>query len=192
MAASFLASFLVYAIVGIYTLSQVDLAIAGGDRVIKILVVVVLYANAIYYYYYAFHIEQHQDIQKVLRSLSKRHLEWLLRVCALSVLFSLWIMLQRSWGAFCWSLLALYILYILWDVYIVFKFTKMFYLLIGDGIGLLLALVLLNIEEPTKKAIFFLGMITICFSLLAIGGLVVGKLVYKFQHTIYLKSENIR
>lgn len=112
MAASFVASFLTFILLGIYSLYN---GLGFTDNgIIKVSVFLALLFNATFYHYVAGYTEMDHEMREKLKQTST--LEWWIRVLNQCVLLSLWFWLDHAWEAFGIALIVLYTSYFLWDI----------------------------------------------------------------------------
>jgi hypothetical protein len=113
MAASFLASFIVYIITGMYITWKSGLAFTI-DPWVKAFVFLVMSINACFYFYIAAYTEMDNSMRSKLSTISR--LEWGVRVVNECILFFLWFSLQMGWQYFGNCLILLYVTYLIWDM----------------------------------------------------------------------------
>jgi hypothetical protein len=151
MAASFLASFFSFLIVGIFVFWTCSLEFTE-TLFIRAVVFITLLANGCYYFYCAAFSEMNEDVCAKLRTIGPA--EWFVRVANQTILFSLWFLLGFGWAPFGIGLVVLYLTYIAWDVLTWKCFNK--HPVLGlDVFGLVVTLVFVGIGqfyEPAKAA----------------------------------------
>jgi hypothetical protein len=114
MTASFLASFLIFAVTGVYELYFGRAAdFLRGKPLVQGTILAVLFLNACYYYYIAAYTELDKGMRAKLDTASRG--EWVVRVLNQTILFALWFLLHLGWLWFAWGLIVLYLTYFLWD-----------------------------------------------------------------------------
>jgi len=145
MAASFLASFIMFAITGIYELCWGNGAntLGGHVQIIQWTLYGVLLSNACYYYYMAAYLEMDANVVKKLQIATRW--EWVVRVGNQTILFALWFLLHFGWFWFGAGLILLYVTYILWDA-LTWKCFKEHYLIRLDVAGLVITILFLFIR----------------------------------------------
>jgi len=198
MAASFIASFLIFCIIGTYTLIISGLTFTK-DVWIKSLTSLSLILNGCFYYYIAAYTEVDCEILETLKD--KSITEWIIRIINQSLLFSLWFLLVHKWLLFCLGLFSLYVTYLIWDftVWRYLKKHKIFYLDIAGLIttiifiisGTVLTNKMSNLPDSTFSLFryyFLLGMSTLAYLVI----FVVGVFSIKFNPFEYLNRPNIR
>jgi hypothetical protein len=133
MAASFLASFVIFTITGFYTVFRwMDLS---QDPYVKVSLFAVVLLNALFYHYVAGYTEMDEEMKSALQAAPR--LEWCLRVVNQSILFLLWFSLEHSFKAFFICLTLLYSSYVIWDL-ITWKLLTKHALVLVDCAGLAL------------------------------------------------------
>jgi hypothetical protein len=110
MPASILASFISFIVTGIYAWYLSDLQLAN---IVKISLLVSIFANAAYFFYFEALIEIDSNLQKKLKKINTS--EWYLRVLNQTLLFSLWFLIELNIIFFFVGLVVLYILFVVWD-----------------------------------------------------------------------------
>jgi hypothetical protein len=175
MAASFLASFLIFFATGLYELFIGRADFLRDQPVIRVFVYGILFLNACYYYYFAAYTEMSETIRSKLSTASR--LEWGIRVVNQTALFGLWFLLHFSWGWFGGGLVFVYLTYLLWDCVTYNQFSE-HYLTWLDFFGFCLAIVFLflksRVEDTSIKdhttIFFFLGVIAMAYMCLFYAG----------------------
>jgi hypothetical protein len=176
MAASFLASFLIFLATGFYELFWGKADFLQNQPMIRDLVFTMLFLNACYYYYVAAYTEM--DPVQVAKLLSAKRREWCIRVLNQTALFGLWFLLHFSWECFGIGLIVVYLTYLLWD-YVTWEQIKDPFFVWLDGFGLLLAIAFLllksKVEDATIKdhtnAFYLLGFITAAYLMVFVLGI---------------------
>jgi hypothetical protein len=176
MAASFLASFFIFTITGVYTVFRwMDLS---QDPYVKVSLFVVVLINALFYHYVAGYTEMDEEMRMALKQAHR--LEWWLRVVNQSILFLLWFSLEHSFKAFFICLALLYATYVLWDIITWKLFTKHTLVWVDClGFGLTVVFYLMykfiyqgNLSQTaaTGALYFYFGIICVFYVMLPIVG----------------------
>jgi len=148
VAASFLASFVIFILSGIYTFWVVGIEFTK-DPAVKILVSLTLLANATFYYYVAAYLEMNNEVCDNLNNNSPV-VEWYIRVVNMCLLFSLWFCLQRGWIPFGVVLLLIYATYLIWDA-VTWRCFNSHFLFRLDLVGFLVTLIFLFLGFTIEK-----------------------------------------
>jgi hypothetical protein len=134
MQASMLASYIVLILTGVLTLAERPLPMESSA--IKFVVFITVILNATFFFYYEAYTESNVTLRQKLRTLGP--IEWWLRVFAQIILFMLWFVLQKGWLYFYICLIALYAIYVLWNI-ITWEVITSRVLACLDLVGLLLS-----------------------------------------------------
>jgi hypothetical protein len=183
MAASFLASLIIFTITGFYAVFHwMDLT---RDPAVKVAVFVVVLLNAVFYHYMAGYTEMDPDAKKALETTGRT--EWWVRVFNQSLLFCLWFSLEHSFKLFFLVLILVYVSYVVWDILTWDRFTKHVFAVIdffGLGVTILFYLMYTTIyraplttsKEPQQiattpgTAYFYFGFICLIYLILPLFG----------------------
>lgn len=112
MKASLAASFLVFVLTGVYAFASTELPFSS-TAMAKVLVFATLFLNGCFFFYYEAFTEGDLSLRSQLKAVGL--IEWLFRMSAQILLFSLWFNLQFGWNIFTITLVLLYVCYLAWD-----------------------------------------------------------------------------
>jgi len=173
MAASLLASFMIFAVIGAFVLFSSGLEFACNPA-IKFFIALTLLSNACFYHYIEAYTEMDDEVKRCLISSDRK--EWVVRVINHALILSLWFMLQIGWLYFGATLLFVYLTYFYWDylTWNCFKSHFVFYLdLAGFVITLLFIIwgsIIVYVTTLGDTMNFFWGVISLLYLLLALLG----------------------
>jgi uncharacterized membrane protein len=182
MAASFFASFVIFILIGVYSLHR-GLAFTT-DTFVKAFVSVALLFNAIFYHYAACYTEMNVEVRKKLEGSSR--FEWLIRVINQCVLLSLWFWLDQGWDQFGVALYVLYGSFLLWDFVTWRHFANQHKLFWFDLAGTVMSVIYVqagsvvtgkaDVSAEVKNTFYFMfGVLSLAYLALPVAGMLVVK-----------------
>lgn len=174
MAASFLASLLMFTVTGFFVGRSVALT---SSTPINVVVLGTIFLNAAYFYLFEAFIEIGVEARERLQKAPR--IEWWMRVANQTLLFGLWFALERGGKVgFAAGLVLLYCGYILWDLVTRNHFDHKDLMLL-DVAGLFAAIGFLwwagSMDKAGESAdqglVFFGGLLTFAYAAVAIIGM---------------------
>jgi hypothetical protein len=165
MASSFVASFLIFIITGLYSIFVSKIAFSS-DPVVNILVYAVIFANAAFYYYFAGQEEMQEDLRAKLATVRRR--EWVLRLLNQTLSMSIWFVFG-TWGfvGLRAALFGIYLTYLAWDYVVWAALGRDRSLVWLDLFGFLLTIFFLVVAyDQSERGRLLLGMVLCGYLLL--------------------------
>lgn len=172
--ASTIASILIFAGAGYFAFEDILKQFSNNSGVL-IAVFGAFSFSAIYYFAVEIFAETNQVVRLKIESAPR--LEWWIRVANQTLLFSLWLLLEKDINYFFYGIISLYGSFLLWN-YVVRKFYRDNYLLVFDFVGFILSIVFwwltsknlilnqteaLNKNELDEISVFLWGLVFIAY-----------------------------